>query len=179
VKLTPLLIIVVAFLLFLPPGSVIAKTAGVGIYAVVDHVMFEPDSSSPPNFLRISGIFVVPVPLSSGSYKSPQRGYLYFRITPGTEQATRKDWSELKAVAGSGKVVAFGQYWVPNPEDPQGNPHHSLEITVHAEPNNAEPDVYPIPLSEGVIKGDDILRNVSRDPDASKIIAQLQEASRR
>jgi hypothetical protein len=105
-------------LLLLPRRSVIAKNASIGIYAIVDHVTFEPDSGM-PNSVRISGIFVVP-----GSYverqlpQSPERGYLYFRIGPGAEQAAQRDWSELKDLAGSGKVVGFGQYWVPNPDDP-------------------------------------------------------------
>jgi hypothetical protein len=59
--------------------------------------------------------------MSSGSYRSPKRGHLYLRIVPGMEQATRRDWSELKTLAGSGKAVGFGQYWVPNPNDPRGN----------------------------------------------------------
>ena len=139
---------------------------------------FEPDGSS-PNFVRISGVFVVPVRLSSGSYRSPQRGYLYSRIAPGTEQAARRDWSELKAVAGSGKVVAFGQYWVPNPDDPQGNPHHSLEVRVHAEGDSATPDVYPIPQPGGVTKADAMVHDADHDPDVDKIAAQLQEASHR
>ena len=102
-----------ALLLLLPPNSVVAKSATVGIYAIIDQVAFEPTGSL-PNFLRISGVFVVPVRLSSGSYQRPQKGYLYFRIAPGTEQATRRDWRALSILAGSGKVVAFGQYWVPN-----------------------------------------------------------------
>src|SRR2546430_9639893 len=36
---------------------------------------------------------------------------------------------------------------ISNPHDPQGNPHHSLEVTVHAEGESSPtPDVYPIPL---------------------------------
>jgi len=98
-----LLVVTSALFLLLPPKSVIAKNASIGIYAIIDHATFEPDAG-PPNSVRIFGVFVVPVRLSSGNYRSPQRGYLYFRLTPGTEQATRCDWSELKTVAGSGKV---------------------------------------------------------------------------
>jgi hypothetical protein len=69
--------------------------------------------------------------MSSGSFRSPERGYLYFRAVPGAEQAARKDWKQLKALAGSGEVAGFAFYWVPNPRDPGGNPHHSLEASVH------------------------------------------------
>jgi hypothetical protein len=114
--------------------------------------------------------------LSSGNYQKPQRGYLYFRIAPGREQATRRDWNELKAAAGAGNVVAFGQYWVPNPDDPQGNPHHSLEVAVHVEGDSATPDVYPLPQTGGVTKVDAMVHDDNRDPDVAKIAAQLQEA---
>jgi hypothetical protein len=171
-----LLLVAVSFLLLsLTLSSVLAKNATVGIYAIVDKVTFEPDGSS-PDYVRISGVFVVPVRLSSGSYQKPQRGYLYFRIAPGTEQATRRDWNELKATAGSGNEVAFGQYWVPNPDDPQGNPHHSREVVVHAEGDSATSDVYPLPRPGGVTKVDAMVHDVNRDPDVEKIAAQLQEA---
>jgi len=85
-----LLVAASTLFLLLPPKSVIAKNASIGIYAIVDQVTFEPEAG-PPNSVRISGVFVVPIPLSSGNYRSPQRGYLYFRLTPGAEQATRRD----------------------------------------------------------------------------------------
>jgi hypothetical protein len=156
-------------LLSLAPATVLAKNVSVGIYAVVDQVTFEPDSAS-PSFVRISGVFVVPVPMSSGSYGTPQRGYLYFQIRPGMEQA-RADWDELTSIAGTGQVVGFAQYWVPNPDDPYGNPHHCLEVTVHTANDAASPDPYPQPNLKGVVKHGD-----KDDPNFDKIAAQLQKA---
>jgi hypothetical protein len=166
-----LILVVVALLLSLTPTSMIAKNGTIGIYAVIDAVTFEPDGSS-PNFIRISGVFVVPVPISSGQYRSPQRGYLYFRIRPGMEQATRKDWNELKTLAGTGRAVGFGQYWVPIPNDPQGN--QSLEVSVHTDGDAASPEVYPLPHAKGIVKAGD-----KEDFQFDKIVAQLQKASRR
>jgi hypothetical protein len=168
-----LILVVVALLLSLTSTSVIAKNATIGIYAVIDAVTFEPDGPS-PNFIKISGVFVVPVPISSGQYKSPQRGFLYFRIPPGMEEATRKDWSELKTVAGTGRPVGFGQYWVPNPNDPQGNPHRSLEVRVHTDGDAASPEVYPLPHPKGIVKAGD-----KEDFQFDNIVAQLEKASRR
>src|SRR5260370_36441921 len=108
-----LILVVVALLLSLTPTSVIAKNATIGIYAVIDEVTFEPDGPS-PNFIRISGVFVVPVPISSGQYRSPQIGHLYFRIRSGIEQRTRKDWNELKTVTRTGRAVGVAQCLVPN-----------------------------------------------------------------
>lgn len=160
-------------LLLLAPTAVFAKNVSIGIYAVVDQVTFEPDGAS-PNLVRISGVFVVPVPMSSGDYRTPQRGYLHFQSRPGMEQASRKDWSELKSIAGTGQVVGFAQYWVPNPGDPYGNPHHSLEVTVHAGNDAASPDSYPLPNLKGIVTHGD-----KGDPDFDKIAAQLQKALRR
>jgi hypothetical protein len=168
-----LALVAVALLLSLTSNSLIAKNGTVGIYAVIDAVTFEPDGPS-PNFIRISGVFVVPVPMSSGMYRSPQRGYLYFRIPSGMEQTTRKDWNELKRIAGTGQVVGFAQYWAPNPGDPNGNPHRSLEITVHADNGAASPDIYPLPNPKGIVKHGD-----KDDPYFDKIAAHLQKTSHR
>jgi len=113
---------------------------------------------------------VVPVSMSSGQYRSPQKVYLYFRIRPGMEQETRKDWNELKSIAGTRQVVGFGQYWMPNPDDPYGNPHRSLEITVHTDNDATTPDIYPLPNSKGIVKHSD-----NDDPDFNKIATQLQK----
>ncbi len=156
-------------LLSLVTAAVFAKNGTIGIYAVIDQVTFEPDGPS-PNFIRVSGLLVVPVSMSSGQYRSPQKGYLYFRIRPGMEQETRKDWNELKSIAGTRQVVGFGQYWMPNPDDPYGNPHRSLEITVHTDNDATTPDIYPLPNSKGIVKHSD-----NDDPDFNKIATQLQK----
>ncbi len=84
-------------LLSLATATAAAKSSSIGIYAVIDEVKFDQDGPS-SNLVRISGVFIVPRPMSSGEYQTPQRGYLYFRISPGAEQAARKDWNQLKAV---------------------------------------------------------------------------------
>lgn len=171
-----LLIVASALALLYPTESVIAKNASIGIYAIIDRVTFEP-TAGPPSSVRISGVFVVPVPMSSGNYRSPQKGYLYFRIASGTEQATRRDWSELKTLAGSGKVMGFGQYWVPDPDDPQGNSHRSLEVTVHADGELATPDVYAFPRLEGVTEVG--VGGTGDDAHSDQIAAQLRETTHR
>lgn len=161
-------------LLVLLPTGVFAKNATIGIYAVIDQVTFEPGDRS-PNLVRISGVFVVPVPMSSGDYRPPQRGYLYFRIRPGVEDATRREWNKLRAVAGTGRVVGFAQYWVPNPSDPYGNPHQSLEVRVHTDDHGAaSPDVYPLSALKGIVE-----HGGKEDPNFEEIAARLRRASPR
>jgi len=168
-----------AILLFIPAHTVIAKNANIGIYAIVDQVTFEPNERS-PEFIRISGVFVVPIQLSSGGYHYPKKGYLYFRIRPERNEAIRKDWAQLRGFAGTGEVVAFGEYWVPNPNDPQGNPHHSLEVNIRTSGEATSPDDYPLYLGRGgVLRASEIASDADHEPACNKIIAQLREASHR
>jgi hypothetical protein len=90
------------------------------------------------------------------------------------EQATRKDWNELKTVAGTGRAVGFAQYWVPNPNDLHGNPHHSLKVRVHADGEVALPEAYPLPHPKGIVKAAD-----HDDRNFENIVAELQKASHR
>jgi len=169
---SPFFLVPAILLLSLTPAAIIAKEgSNIGIYAVVDQVTFDKDGPT-PNLVRISGVFVVPVPMSSGLYKTPQRGYLYFRIPPAAEESARKDWNKLRADAGTGHVVGFAYYWVSNPSDPGGNPHHSLEVRVRTEGDAAPPEIYPLTHPNGIVKAGD------RDFD-DQIASQLQKASRR
>ena len=81
-KLAFLLVAASALLLLPPPKSVIAKNASIGIYAIVDQVTFEPETG-PPRSVRISGTFVVPVPMSSGNYRSRRGAIFIFGLRRG------------------------------------------------------------------------------------------------
>jgi len=157
---------------------VIAKlnpSKNIGIFAIVDKVVFEPDEKSPER-IRIWGVFVVPVPMSSGLYKEPQRGFLYFRTAPGMELAPKREWGELKAIAGTGQGVGFAQYWVANLSDPFGNPYHSLEVQVHRTGDKVVPDIYPLPHARGIIRSGDQV-GADADPDYESIMAKLHKAA--
>jgi hypothetical protein len=153
-------------LLSLSPTAAVAKNGTIGIYGIIDQVTF-----SSPDVVQISGIFVTAKPMSSGAYLPPQRGYLSFRITPDREREARSVCNELKAVAGTGKVVGFTEYWVANPNDRWGNPHHSLEVKVRTAQDDSSPEPYPDDSSRIVSKADE------RDPDFNKIAAQLRAAA--
>jgi hypothetical protein len=163
----------VSMVLTVSATPLLAKRATIGIYAIVDKIAFEPNETSPER-VRICGVFVVPVPMSSGQYKAPQRGCLYFRMVPGMEQIAEHDWRDLKAFAGTGQGVGFAQYWVPNPADRSGNPHYSLEVHVHNDGDAVSPDMYPLPHGRGIVRTGD-----GADPDFERIVAQLQRAARR
>jgi hypothetical protein len=161
-----------AVAVFLLAQLSLAKNGNIGIYGIVDKVVLEPDENAAER-IQIWGLFVVPVPISSGLYKAPQRGVLYFSIPSDRKELARKEWIELRKFAGSGQILGFTQYWVPNPSDPQGNPHTSLVIRVHENLPLASPDSYPLGI--GVLRIDD-----GHKPEGyeRQIITQLKENPR-
>lgn len=153
-------------------STVFAKRGSIAIYAIVDKVVFEPDEQSPKR-VRIWGTFVVPAAMSSGEYRPVQRGHLYFTTLEGVDEATRLEWFNLQKFAGTGQCVGFGQYWVPNPLDEQGNPHHSLEARVRRDEDESRPDEYPLPHERGIM-----LTGDKSDPDFEKIADDIRRVAR-
>jgi hypothetical protein len=146
-----------------------AKRGNIGIYAIVDKIVFEPNDSSPKR-IQIWGLFVVPVRMSSGEYRAPDRGVLYFRIAPGMEEAARKEWAELKAMAGTGRAFGFTNYWMPDPTDSQHST--SLEVHVYRNADLCAPNSYPLGI--GIVK-----TNEGTNPDFDRIVAQLKATANR
>lgn len=78
----------------------------VGVYAVIDKVVFEPNADNPER-IRIWGAFAVATRNDNNLYDAVRRGYLYFSAAESRELA-RQEWNDLKALAGSKNIVAFG-----------------------------------------------------------------------
>jgi hypothetical protein len=92
--------------IFLASAWQAAASDPVGIYAFVDKVVLEPSDGSPER-IQVWGGFA----LAEGrgeQYAAPQRGYMYFTLKPGEEETCRKEWNDLKSMAGTGQIVAFG-----------------------------------------------------------------------
>jgi hypothetical protein len=125
------------------PG-VVTASGPIGFYALVDKVAFEP-SSDKPERIRISGVFSTAEETTRGStnqhatvYSAPQRGYLYFELPKGNEELARREWADLKSVAGTRQVVGFGIDWGPK---------------VHVKQPNEEPkSPGEYPMGNGVVK---------------------------
>ena len=79
----------------------------VGVYALVDKVVFEPSDNAPER-IQIWGTFIVSTGDYGSAYNQPVRGYLYFSLPSGKEQLARTEWSDLKKIAGTGQAIAFG-----------------------------------------------------------------------
>jgi hypothetical protein len=71
------------------------------VYARVDKVVLEPDT------IQVWGVFSMAKPDDRNEYLPPARGYLYFKLGDDPVNA-RKEWSDLKQMAGSGELVSFG-----------------------------------------------------------------------
>jgi hypothetical protein len=85
----------------------------VSVYAKVDRVVLAP-SAEAPDTIQIFGVFSVAQPNNPNDYRPAARGYLYY--TAGTNRdAARREWADLKSIAGSGQVVAFGSRWEGTP----------------------------------------------------------------
>jgi hypothetical protein len=83
----------------------------VGVYAFVDKVVLEP-SDGQPERIQVWGGFA----LAEGrgdTYTPAKRGYMYFAIKPGEEEVARKEWADLKNLAGTDQFVAFGMRYKP------------------------------------------------------------------
>ena len=113
----------VAGALLLLATSSLSASGPVGIYGIIDKVVFEPTEQNAER-VQLWGAFMY-VDGQNGAVTSTEtnvsrakRGYLYFKARsarPGytTEQqvtATRNEWADLKVVAGTGQAVGFGKW---------------------------------------------------------------------
>ncbi len=147
----------------------------IGVFAIVDEVRLEPSEYSPER-IWISGVFVVPVPHSSGHYQPPRPGHLYFSLNPEMPEATRSDWKALEEAAETGQVVGFGRYWVPRTYPEHGVVNSALEVQVHADRGAAVPEPYPTPADNGILKTFDTGQDPCQNLVSSEIIASLRTA---
>jgi hypothetical protein len=119
--------------------SVAYASGWIAVYALIDKVVMEPNADKPER-IQIWGVFRL-----AGS-NTPQRGYMYFGLPPlwaggSKEEEARKEWNDLKSVAGKRQVIAFG-------EVPFGNPN-GKEMTMDgratvrkADQKPEKPDMY-------------------------------------
>jgi hypothetical protein len=71
------------------------------VYARVDKVVLEQET------IQVWGVFSMAKPDDRNFYLPPARGYLYFKLGDDPSNA-RKEWADLKQMAGGGQLVSFG-----------------------------------------------------------------------
>jgi hypothetical protein len=112
----------------------------IGIYARIDKVVFEPNATAPER-IQIWGAFALAGTQGGSTYDHARRGYLYYSVKPGKEEICRKEWADLKAIAGTDQIIGFaGRYM----------PHGRVR---KADDKATDPDVYP--LGSGLVKMSD------------------------
>lgn len=109
----------------------------VGVYAVVEKVVLEPSETAPER-IQIWGAFALSDGQSGSGYGTAERGYLYYACPAGREAVCRKEWADLRSVAGKDTGVGFGGRYI------------ETGRIRKADAAPASPDVYPI--ERGIVR---------------------------
>src|SRR6266702_2245231 len=130
----------------------------VGIYALVDKVVFEPNETHPER-VQVWGAFAIAEGYGY-TYKNAERGYLYYKVNSDNPTACRNEWADLKAVAGTGQIVAFGS-------------RYGEKGTLRKKEKKPEnPDDYPVAMGMTKVKE-------GKDYEPLKQLAKLRDATTR
>ena len=89
-----------ALLLLTIPAS---ASDPIGAYCLVEKVVLEPPDC--PDRAQVWGACAI---ADRYGYRAPTRGYFYYAIPTGQEDVTRREWLDLKAVAGTQEAIGFG-----------------------------------------------------------------------
>ena len=113
------------------------KSDPVGVYAIVDRVVFEPDAAN-PKAIQVWGVFAMSEGKPGDNYRPAERGYLYYAINPKNERATLAEWTDLKDIAGRNEPVGFGAKYAG-----LGHLRHAADVA-------SNPETYPLGI--GLVK---------------------------
>jgi hypothetical protein len=112
-------------------GGAARASDPVGIYGLVEKVVLEPENGKAER-AQVWGIFMLAQAKSNIEYREPAYGYLYYKLAPGKEADARREWADLKEIAGTGQAVAFaGRY-------------QQLGSVRKAAEKAEKPDAYPV-----------------------------------
>ena len=99
----------------------LAASGGLSFYGIVERVVFEP-ADGPPERIQLWGAFMYvdpsQYPTGARVVSTAARGYLYFRVrsnitgftTDRQVETNRREWTDLKAIAGTGQAIGFGSW---------------------------------------------------------------------
>jgi hypothetical protein len=104
--------------------AVVRASDPTAVYARVDKVVAEPPDR--PETIQIWGVFALAKANDRNDYLPASRGYLYFKLS-SNQDAARREWSDLKQVAGTTQIVSFGSRYelhprLRAPSEPPANP---------------------------------------------------------
>lgn len=179
--------LVLVFVVLLVGAIQLGASGPLGIYGIVEKVVFEPNDKTPER-VQVWGAFAyveTSVVGQSLTVSAAKRGYLYFRLGGASDTVVRNEWADLKSVAGTGEAVGFGRWGyiggfgglqpdVTSRKPPYilerspGNPLTDLRVRPAAEPP-AGPALYQ--TDSGVVK-------LSESGSHAAIVKQLKAALR-
>jgi hypothetical protein len=178
------LIVAAAVLAAMP----LAASGPLGIYGIVERVVFEPDEAHAER-VQLWGAFAyvdggTGTPL--GTSKA-ERGYLYFTLPANAAESRatqiRREWADLKAVAGTGQAVGFGSWGyigafrALDPAKRSSSPPYIL-----SERNQSDMRVRPAaekPAGPAVYQTDSGVVKINASGDRAPIVKELQDALRK
>jgi hypothetical protein len=98
---------IVKALLILAGCAVAYASDPTATYARVDRVVMQPNADRPET-IQVCGVFALPKPNDRNDYLAPVKGCLFFKLPDSRQDVARTEWSDLKSVAGTKELVAFG-----------------------------------------------------------------------
>lgn len=111
----------------------------IGAYALIDKVVLEPNEQAPTR-IQVWGAFTFAKESDGDTYAEPVRGYLYFHTVKDKEDVCRKEWADMKKIAGTSAVIGMGSRF-----------HRAALGAVHCASEKAEKSD-PYPLGMGLIR---------------------------
>lgn len=111
--------IVLGVCLFVLATVTVSASGRIGYYGIIEKVVFEPSEAAPER-IQVWGAFAY---VNGGASREAgisavKRGYLYFKLrsdfagftTQSEVDLRKREWADLKAVAGTGQAVGFGSW---------------------------------------------------------------------
>lgn len=122
--------LLLAALICLPNLTALASDP-VGIFALIDKVVLEPNDTAPER-IQIWGSFCFAEGKSGDQYAAPKTGYVYYKLPVEKAAVAKKEWADLKSIAGKREVIGFGARFAE-----KGNIRKPEE-------KSEKPDTYPL-----------------------------------
>ena len=163
-----------ALAILVSTAPVVRSSGSVGIYAVLEKVVFEPSEQTPER-IQLWGAFAF-VDARTSQTTMPRYGYLYFKVPSNWSAAAKKrvqrEWSDLKSVAGTGAVVAFGD-WFFTGRFTSDSPEAPTSVPVRVQTKAVIPsEAVDYSTNTGVVK-------VSSVGNQSKLVEELRAVLRK
>jgi hypothetical protein len=180
--------LILAFVVVLAGAVPLVASGPLGIYGIIEKVVFEPNDKTPER-VQVWGAFAyveTSIVGQSLTVSKPARGYLYFRLGGASDTVVRNEWNDLKSVAGTGEAVGFGKWGYIGrfgglqPDTTSRNPPYILERS----PGNPLTDLRVRPSSEtptapALYQVDSGVVKLSASGSHVSIVQQLRDALRR